>query len=404
MKTEHKNISYLILLVSTCLSPLLAQLPELLKTKPYIENEGFMSSVPIKTEGNKIFLQAQANGSSYQFILDTGSPTILTRKVANDLGLKIEGANKGQDANGKLVTMDLAILDRLTIGQVRFRNIPVFIFDTDHLPAGKCMFDGGVIGSEIMPLLCWQIDFQKKALTLTDDSGRLHHIKQAQKSKLKVGGYPFHPIVEYKINHEFTDNAMFDTGSSELLHLNQLALAELKKQKIIKRDVTQGFGSFGVSAGGLGQDSTFHLVSLDKLSIGELLFEDIEVWSRTVPPTLIGSKVFETHVVTLDYGKETVYFSKYKDQEQPHESFGFRPYLSQNSVVVAFIEEPSRAVQAGIKLHDQILSMNQEDLVYITETQYCEVFEMLRALEQLDRVDLTIKRGDDIWSTSLQKN
>ena len=62
----------------------------------------------IEIWNNKIFLTAKVNGKPFRFILDTGSPTILTTKVANELGLEILSENTSQDANGNLVKTNLS--------------------------------------------------------------------------------------------------------------------------------------------------------------------------------------------------------------------------------------------------------------------------------------------------------
>ena len=93
------------------------------------------------------------NGKAYRFILDTGSPTILTKAVADELGLVIEAENTGKDAHGNPVRMGLAILEQLRIGEVTFRNIPVFIYDATQQAMARCVLDGGVIGSDIVVIL-----------------------------------------------------------------------------------------------------------------------------------------------------------------------------------------------------------------------------------------------------------
>jgi len=138
------------------------QLSEVFNTKPYIKNKEFKSVIPIDIWSNKVFLNAKVNGKQFRFILDTGSPTLLAKKVAKDLDLEIKGENTGKDANGNLVKMELSIIEQLKIGDVKFRNIPVFIFDPSNLKLGDSIFDGGIIGSEIMPLSNWQINFEKK--------------------------------------------------------------------------------------------------------------------------------------------------------------------------------------------------------------------------------------------------
>lgn len=379
------------------------QTPEVLRAVPYVENQDFLSTVPIETMGNKVFFMARINGKPYRFILDTGSPTMLTKKAADDLGLKISGQNTGIDANGKLVTMDLATLDRLTIGDVHFRNIPVFILDSSDLTIGNCFLDGGTIGAEILPLSNWQINFQSKALILTNDNRQLDYINGAKKAKLEVSGYPFYPILTYQINDTFKDNALFDTGNTELFHLNEQAFEALKTQNIVNSEIHKAWGVFGESAGGRGEDQIFHLVPIRKFSIGEVGFTDIRVWTRASAPSLIGSRILESQVVTLDYTNETIYFYQYKEPVSRATSFGFRPYFKEQSVYVGFLVERSPATEAGLRLHDQILEINQVNISHIENATQCDTFKWLSTLNNMDEIDIVFRRDGVTEHAVLQK-
>ncbi len=405
MKTTTQIILCLVLSLLTGSSKSIAstQLPEVLKTQPYIENKDFSSVIPIDTSGNKIFLNAEVNGKPYRFIFDTGSPTILSRKVVDELGLVIRGENTGKDANGNLVKMDLSVLDRLKIGDVVFRDIPVFVFDYSHLAVGNCIIDGGVIGSEILPLTIWQINFARKELVITNDTRKLEHIDNAQSSKLKVTDYPFTPVLEHAINGQFTDHAIFDTGCTELLHLNHLAFEDLKKRQIVDSVTAKAFGTFGESAGGRGKDATFHLVPLQQLAVGEVRFANIEVWTRNEVPSLIGARIFESHIVTLDYANKIVYFQKYQEPKTETASFGFRPYLKNQSLYVGFLRDPSPATEVGIRLHDQILTINDRDLRHLEASEQYEVLKWFSTVEGMRKIEVTLESNGVTKKVVLRK-
>ena len=373
----------LIFITIVCLvnSNLIAQSTDktngVLNTKPKLINKNHNTVIPIEIWNNKIFLTAKVNDNAYRFILDTGSPTILTTKVANELKLEIKGENTGQDANGNLVKMDLSILEKLQLGDVTIKNIPVFIFDPSKLEIAGELFDGGIIGSEIMPLTNWQINFKDKHIILTDDTSQLDYIKKAQKAELKIYNYPFMPIMEYTINKKFKDNALFDTGSTELLHLFDKAYQELIKQKLVNSQAQIAHGTFGESGGGRGKDNTFHFTSIKKLNIGELDFKDSQVWTRPHAPSLIGSKIFESQIVTLDYTNKAAYFHQYKKPLPQEKSFGFRPYFKDQKVFVGFLKELSPAARSGLQLHNQILKINDTDLTQLNKSELLDTLTLI---------------------------
>ena len=369
---------------------------EVFSTQSYITNKTFKSVIPITIWNNKIFLNAKVNGKQYRFLLDTGSPTLLTKKVAKDLGLKSGVESTAKDGNGNPVTMEFSVLAQLKIGDVEFRNIPVFIFDPSHMELGDSIFDGGIIGSEIMPLCNWQINFEKKHLILSNDIKQLEFIDSAQAAKLKLYSYPYTPIVEYSIDNSFKDQAIFDTGNSELFTLFDRAFEELKKRKLIDSAIGKAIGTLGVSAGGIGKDTSFHLVALKQLSFGELHFQNIEVWTHSIVASLIGAKIFDSQVVTLDYANKVVYFHEYKDPITKPKTFGFKPYLKDQSVYVGFLKESSPAEKAGMQLHDQILKIDGFDcreLKSLEPIELLEVMKSLSSIQQRQEIEITFKRN-----------
>ncbi|MCW9000790.1 MAG: aspartyl protease family protein, partial [Kangiellaceae bacterium] len=363
---------------------------EVFKTKSTVDGTQYSQVIPIELRGNKIFLHASINNKSFEFIFDTGSPTVITKRVANELGLKIAGKNVGKDANGNAVEMDLAIVEKLSLGEVNFRNVPVFIFDYTGLPMASCYFDGGVIGSEILPLAKWQIDFDRKQLVITDELNSLKHLKGAKTAELKSFGYPHAPILVHKLNGEFTDHAMFDTGNSELIQLNKLAYEELKKRGLLKKDANQAFGSFGESAGGLGQMTNYSQFELDELTIGSLGLNNVDVWTRPIVPTLIGAKILESHIVTLDFSGSQIFFYPFTKPNLKERTFGFRSYFEDGVFRIGFLSQNSQLAKAGVKVGDQVLRINNHKLGDVSQDKLCSVIESINAATQADNINMTV--------------
>lgn len=376
---------------------------DVFNTKITLNQKEFLEVVPIKTRGNKILLRASINNKPFQFILDTGSPTVITKQVATELGLNVVGKNIGKDANGTSVEMALAIADNISFGKVSFNNVPVFIFDGSQLPLSSCYLDGGVIGSEILPLAKWQIDFKHKQLIITNDLDKLKHVKKASRATLKSFGYPHAPILAHKLNGEFSDHAMFDTGNSELIQLNKLAYDELIKRGLLDGKITTAFGSFGESAGGGGKNSPYSQFRLEELAIGNLKLDAIDVWTRPIVPTLIGAKILESHIVTLDYAGKQIYFQPFTESELSDDSFGFRSNFEDGKLRISFLTHDSPLAKAGVKVGDQILTINGDNLANISEKTLCSTIEKISAAVRAEKIDLSVLHKDKASHFSLTK-
>src|SRR5882672_10690080 len=73
------------------------------------------------------------NRGPFDFILDTGAGTsLLSSELAKQLELKVIGSKEGQSAGGK-VSVSLAKVDTLVVGETRLDDVDVGIVDLAHI-------------------------------------------------------------------------------------------------------------------------------------------------------------------------------------------------------------------------------------------------------------------------------
>src|SRR5690606_18227869 len=158
------------------------------------------------------------------------------------------------DANGRNVTTDIAIVDRLSIGGVTFRSVPVLIHDFSSIDPNGCFFAGGVIVSEIFLGCACRIATERHLLQIAARAEALSTPDVSQPSlvaPLHDFGYPHAPVFDYRIG-SFEDRGLFDTGSSETITLFARVAQDTRvKQAMIPDSIRVGRGSEGVSAGGV---------------------------------------------------------------------------------------------------------------------------------------------------------
>src|SRR5438045_9636443 len=81
-----------------------------------------------------ILLPLRVNGDGpFEFILDTGAGTsLLSSDLAKKLNIKIISTKEGQSAGGK-ISVSLATVDSLAVGQVKLDDVDVGIVDLDNI-------------------------------------------------------------------------------------------------------------------------------------------------------------------------------------------------------------------------------------------------------------------------------
>ncbi|MEN0653703.1 MULTISPECIES: aspartyl protease family protein [Hyphobacterium] len=319
----------------------------------WIERSEEATSIPIGIRMDKLFIDAAINGETREFIFDTGSPTLITRDFADQLGLVTLAQNTGTDAHGARVTMDVAVAETLTLGGLTFSNVPVLIFDPSTLELGPCVFDGGVIGSEIFPGSVWRIDTANLSLTIA--SGAPPETP-AVTAPLSDFGYPHAPIIDYRIG-DLADRALFDTGSAEAVTLfTQVADALPVRPHLAA--IREGRGIEGVSAGGASEVGDLLRFTLEELELGGVNIGPLDGTVRQMPPTLVGAGLLSRFVVTLDYVNGEFLLTERGTPEPRAPHAGFSISYENGEARVAQLFEGSPAAEAGLELGDHVTAID----------------------------------------------
>lgn len=337
-----------------------------------IERAAPVTSVPVELKADKLFVDAVVNGETRKFIFDTGSPTILSREFADLLKLKTVARNTGVDAHGAAVTMDIAVVESLSVGGVTFHGVPVMIFNFSKLPLGPCFIDGGTIGSEIFPGSSWKIDIESRQITIAAPVAGEAEAEAGPGAALHDFGYPHAPVTEYSISR-LADKALFDTGNSEPLTLFRKVFDDPAVQSsIVDGSLRKGRGSEGESAGGRGAVVDLFRFDIAGVRLGNVALPPLQATTRAAPPTLLGAGLLGSYVVTLDYPAGRIRFEPRTFPAPAKLNTGFALGIVGDHAEVTQLFKGSAAATAGLRLGDRVESVNGRSLQSSTDRQRCE--------------------------------
>ncbi len=379
MRTRQIAVAVLTLLLLPCgfSNAQETDLRSVLTAPIGIERTTPVASVPLERRAAKLFLDAAVNGQTREFIFDTGSPTILTRAFADSLGLRTVGQNTGVDANGAQVTMDVAVLESLAIGDITFRNVPVLIFDYSRHEIGACVLDGGVIGSEILPGSAWRIDTQAGRLDIAETSDALDGSEPEVRARLYDFGYPHAPIIDYAVG-DLTDKALFDTGNAEQVTLfGQVAENRSVQAAFVPGSVSRGRGTEGESAGGRGEVTSLVRFTLSRFAIDGQPIGPVRAATRGAPPSLVGFGMLGSHIVTLDYPGAQFLLEPRSDPAPARPEAGYTIAPEGDAAAVVRLFEDSAAARAGLRLGDRVIEAQGRSLRASSDTPRCAVSDWL---------------------------
>lgn len=371
-----------------------ANLENVFSTPPIIERQTPTTEIPFDPRLGKIFIEASINQDTRTFIFDTGSPTILTKDFAQTLDLTLLGQNTGLDANGNEVTMDIAVVDTVSLDGLTFRDVPVLVFDHNQLELGPCLFDGGVIGSEILPGSQWQIDAQDQTITISEPNIPRAISEDAIIAPMHDFGYPHTPIVDYSVG-TIKDKAIFDTGNVEDLVLFKRVSQNPTVQKRIVNDSTiKGRGSEGVSAGGRGPVRNLVRFTIEDVELGANPIAPLRATTRPTAPTLLGAGLLDHYVVTLDYPSSAFILEARAAPDPQRGDSGYAISYEDGKATVTQIFKRSNAARAGLRLGDQIVSINGRPMNDLDEAAICEsVFWLGETFDRTAAAQIVIERS-----------
>lgn len=367
-----------------------------------VERANTVETIALIPHMGKYAIRASVNGNVRSFVFDTGSPTLISREFAETLKLKVIGTNTGRDANGRAVTTEIAVVERLTIGGLTFSDVPVLIADFSTADPGRCFFDGGVIGSEISPGSVWHFDAEAQELKVAASLGAIdgdNALPVPFESELFIGGYPYAPVFAYSFG-SFRDRALFDTGSSDTVTLFDRVLGDQQVQKAVDpRSMSQGRGSQGVSAGGAGSETDLRRFTVTGFTIGAP-FPILPATTRSAPPTLIGLGMLDRYDVTLDYPGRRMLLRERARPATPKVHPGYAISMIDGAAKVVQLYTGSPAEQAGLRLGDEVVAIDGR--VLTDPAQQCETMRWLIEDRPADSARaLSVVRDGEVVALSL---
>ena len=213
-----------------------------------------------------ILLPACVNGKGpFDFVLDTGAAmSILTKELADQIGVVGTEVKKALGAAGQKVDVPLGWVGSISIGESRVEDIQVGI--TRELP--KCIGARGALGYNFLKGFVLTIDYESNLLTLSSPG---HEASQARSMQSYVPlrlAKPDRPIllVDVLVNGREMYPFILDTGASQTIVSPELA-----------QQMGIGGGATADSIIGVGGAAPSSVGISTSLSVGEACLRNVTV-------------------------------------------------------------------------------------------------------------------------------
>jgi len=361
---------------------------------------GFYQEVKYEDNKGKILIPVTINDKTYKFIFDTGGLLVISSAVRDADSFVIVGDKRVNGINKISKRFDQVRIANTQIRELSFRNFNAIHLDLFDRPPGSCINADGLIGRDFLKNMIVQINSKTKTIIFTDDHSKVD-LKNTQETKMFVDkNGKSTPYLKVKINGKHKVKAQFDSGSSKLFSFGTKHVEKLiSKKKFNQADIKIKHGIEAIGAAGVipERDQSYQ-VRLDKLEMGNIAFTDFYTDASLASDARIGTGILEYGIVTLDYQNKRFHFEPFEIETvvEKSPSYGFSIFYHEGKMFVSNVTQDSEAMLKGIKLDQQILSIDGVKMADITDENVCDFMfskyhkEPTRTVQFLDK-DGTVK-------------
>ena len=348
-----------------------------------LETENFKSVIDFEYVSDWIIVKVKIEGSDkeYDFIFDSGAQTVFSDSLINEIASSNYKKFRVQtDTEKHAFRNEIISLNGLELGNVRCRNIGAMIVDNSEYEMLNCISPYGIIGYNILQNCCWQIDYEKKQIIITDQIDSLTDLNNIQWVKYTCISQET-PIIPAVINDSIQVKLFFDTGYSGAINLSSTDLYKAISEQYPNQTAKYTVKPAIVISGGrdvnsykkmLFKTSTFSTGPL--LTKGQIIsIEDVQEKKYS---GLIGNKYFENFIITLDYKNKRVGFLSAENLEinDTKNTYGLSYTPLDDKIFVNTVYDGSEAEKMGIKVGEEIFSINGTKISKLPSETFCKIY------------------------------
>ena len=162
----------------------------------------------------------------------------------------------------------------------------------------------GIIGSNLMRLCVWRVDYSKNTLLLTNQPEKLSNSLSYLETQFKTDRQ--HNIkIDFKTQHATIKNLKIDYGSTGYINVPNKVYNVLMERGDLGDPLTEvGYRQGGIF--GEIESDTIEIGVVESGKIDSFDFGKVEILSSG--KGLLGTKILKNYIVTMDWSNRTIGF------------------------------------------------------------------------------------------------
>ncbi|KQK25579.1 hypothetical protein AR438_08205 [Chryseobacterium aquaticum] len=330
------------------------------------------------------------NGKTYQFLFDTGAPTVISSAVYEELNLKKKHKSSVRDSQKNKQQQIFTELPEMTVDQMVFKNIGAVVVDLQG-PEFGCLKIDGILGANQMSKLFWRINYSENMLEATKDLNKFP-TKDYETVFTFTSRSQKTPILSAEILGKKM-NMTFDTGFTGAIKISENNFDHQNAK--VKSVETYGANSVGAFGTGKPQ-SSYYFKADDVMFAGQKFNNEIVMTGNS---NLLGNEFLKNFTFIIDWENNKIYIHRIKTVPVKLESYGFAYRFIDNKAKVVLV---FREKNIPLEIDDEILSINDTSFENLNKELSCQ-YLLQRVEKSTDFIDVKVKRGDQILNFKVAK-
>lgn len=334
-----------------------------------IQQQGFSETIPFNFDKGLPIIKVTIKGVEYNFMVDTGAPTVVSPEIASILKSKKVKKSTVGDSQGNNNKQEFIEVDEIKIGSLTFKDIGAVVIDMNQSFEVKCIGLDGLIGSNQMSNAIWEFDYTNKKITITDDFANFKEPEGASKLSFIDNSPQKTPLVKVQIDSIPSSYLTFDTGANGGINLR---LSQFK-ETIKEYPQARSYGSSSSGIYGVGKSDTITIAKIPFMKVGNLELKNQLINFDEMASFVMGNSFLKNYKTTINWKTKSIYLlAQETEVQKSFESLGLSIRYINNKPTVALLHQNSDAEKAGIQLGDIILDIDGNDLTQLSEEQACD--------------------------------
>ncbi len=385
---SNKNLKYsLSVLLLTC--NFYAQ--ELSLNQGKINAKNYYEEIDFEIINEKIIIPVVINDKTYKFLLDTGAPNLITKRLLNEINTDNTKKITVLDANNQVDTLEMVAIKSIKIKNLNFENNVALTSDLDNHFIIKCLKLDGFIGSNLFQNSILKISLRDKKITITDDIKKLN--VKSKGTKLTLIGDQKSPYININFTgnnkEKGTEDVLIDTGMSDFYEISNRAYSIFSKENMFN-ELSRSEGSSSIGLFGSAPIKEQVLLKSNQLKIGNTTFENLITNTTDDNNSRLGLNLLKHGDIIIDFKNKKFYFEADKNIILHNPAPVFTPTIIDNKFVVGFVWDKS--YKDKLSFGDEIIRI---DSYKISEIDFCEIIKLKSLRMNSESYEIEVKSKDN---------